>query len=272
MNLFEPALFGAIQGLTEFLPVSSSGHLLLLHSVTQFSIVDDLAFDVALHLGTLVALVAYFWRDLFRILAAWFRSFRRWDVSSDPDQRLGWLLVIASGPAVVAGLAFETVAETAFRSPILVAITLMVAGVLLWLADRLAAQQREMAGLGWGQALLIGCAQAIALVPGISRSGATMAVGRLLRLKRDAAARFSFLMSAPILAGAVAKKLFDLRQTTLTPTQQLEFVVGIVVAGVVGWLAIRMLLRYISHHSYSVFMWYRLLLGGTTLAIILISR
>lgn len=272
MNIVEPAIFGAVQGLTEFLPISSSGHLLLLHSVTHFSIGDDLTFDVALHLGTLGAVIIYFWYDLWRMLRAWWRSLRRWDVVHDVDQRLAWLLIAASVPGALAGAALESKAETMFRSPLLVAMTMMVAGVVLWAADRFSIQRDEMGRLGWGRALLIGVAQAMAIVPGVSRSGATMTIGRLLRLNRQAAARFSFLMSVPILLGAVAKKWYELRHVNLTGDQQAAFVIGILTASIVGWVAIRVFLRYISRHSYSLFMWYRLAFGAVILIVLFFNR
>lgn len=272
MHSIEPGIFGAVQGLAEFLPISSSGHLLLLHSVTHFSVGKDLTFDVALHMGTLLALIVFFWRDLWRLAVAWFSSFRHWDVRQNADQRLAWLLVLASVPGAIAGVLLEKTAETTFRSPALVGVVIIVAGVILWAADRYAEQRDDVQQLGWRQALLIGIAQAVALVPGVSRSGATITIGRLLRLTRSAAARFSFLMSAPILAGAGAKQLFALRHETLTSTQRADFVIGMVVAAVVGYLAIGFLLRYIAKHSYSVFMWYRVLLGLTTLVVIYLTR
>lgn len=260
MQIFEPILFGTVQGLAEFLPISSSGHLLLLHSVTHFSAGSDLSFDVALHMGTLVALLAYFWRDIIRILGTWLKGFGRWQWSNQ-DQRLGWLLIIASVPGAAAGAVLESKAETIFRAPLLTAVTLIVAGVGLWVADRFSAQTTTMETMRWPQAVIIGIGQALALVPGVSRSGATIALGRALKMTREAAARFSFLMSAPILAGAGAKKFLELRHETLTGHQQADFIIGMITAAIVGYIAIRVLLRYISRHSYSVFMWYRVVLG-----------
>lgn len=268
IQYIEPAIFGAVQGLAEFLPISSSAHLLLLHSVTHFSIGSDLSFDTALHLGTLVALIVFFWRDLLRILGAWLSSFRHWNVRADANQRLGWLLVIASIPGAIAGVVLESKAETIFRAPELTAIVMIVAGILLWAADRFVVQRDTLDHVTWKHALLIGLAQAVALIPGVSRSGATIALGRLLKMTRDAAARFSFLMSVPIVAGAVMKQMFELRNQTFTSQQQLSFVVGMVTAAVIGYLAIRVLLRYISNHSYSVFMWYRVGLGLVTLGVL----
>lgn len=272
MQFIEPVIFGAVQGLAEFLPISSSGHLLLLHSVTHFSVGSDLTFDVALHLGTLMALIVFFWRDLLRILSAWLRSFTHWNVRTDVNQRLGWLLVIASVPGALAGVLLESKAETVFRAPALTAIVLIAAGVLLWAADRFIVQRDGMEALGWKQALYLGLAQAVAIVPGISRSGATIALGRALKMTREAAARFSFLMSAPIIAGAVAKKMFELRPEALSSRQRLDFLIGALAAAIVGYLAIRVLLRFISRHSYSIFMWYRVTLGVVVLAIVWIVK
>lgn len=268
MQIIEPALFGAVQGLAEFLPISSSGHLLLLHSVTHFSVSSDLTFDVALHLGTLVALIAYFWRDLLRIFGAWLGSFRKWDYRGNADQRAGWLLVLASIPGALAGVALESKAETVFREPALTAIVMIVAGFLLWASDRFVVQRDGIESLGWKQALIIGIAQAVAIIPGVSRSGATIAVGRALHMTRDAAARFSFLMSAPIIAGAVAKKVFELRDVSFSIQQRWDFLIGVIVAAIVGYLAIKILLKFVSRHSYSIFMWYRVALGVVVLAVI----
>lgn len=272
MQIIEPAIFGAVQGLAEFLPISSSGHLLLLHSVTHFSIGSDLAFDVALHVGTLVALIVYFWRDFLRILGAWLSSFRRWNVRTDANQRLAWLLVLASIPGALAGAALESKAETVFRTPALTALVMIVVGIILWAVDRFVVQRDGVESVGWKQALLIGVAQAVAIVPGVSRSGATIALGRAMKMTREAAARFSFYMSAPIIAGAVAKKAFELRDVSFSSQQRWDFLIGAVVAAIVGYLAIRILLRFISRHSYSIFMWYRVALGIVVLGIVWFMR
>lgn len=268
MPFIEPVLFGAVQGLAEFLPISSSGHLLLLHSVTHFSVGSDLAFDVALHLGTLVALLVFFWRDLVRIFIAWLKSFSHLNLGQDSDQRLGWLLVIASIPGAIAGVLLESKAETVFRAPALTAVVMIVAGLLLWAADRFVIQRDDLTELTWKDAMLIGLAQAVALVPGVSRSGATIATARLLKITRQAAARFSFLMSVPIITGAVTKQFIDLRHTTFTSAQTIDFLIGTLAAAIVGYIAIRVLLRYIANHSYSVFMWYRVGLGTVVLLVL----
>ncbi len=267
MILGEAALFGAVQGLAEFLPISSSGHLLLLHSITHFSVGDDLTFDVALHLGTLLALLAYFWHDLWRLVRSWFRNFGRWQMS-DPDQRLAWWLLIATIPGAIAGALLESAAESTFRQPALVALTLIGAGIVLWLADRFGRSDRALDRITWWQALLVGLAQMFAVVPGISRSGVTITAGRWLGFDRPSAARFSFLLATPITAGAVLKKLFELRHESLTSDQRLAFIVGAAVAAIVGYVVIRALLRFLSRHSYAWFTAYRIVLGLTVLAIV----
>ncbi len=271
MILGEAILFGAVQGLTEFLPVSSSGHLLLLHSITHFSVGDDLSFDVALHIGTLLAVVVYFWKDLWRILKAWLHSFGHWNWS-DENQRLAWLLIIASVPGAIIGALLEQAADSAFRQPVLVGITLIIGGVALWWADRTAKADRSLGALTWKQSLVIGLGQAAAVVPGISRSGASILVGRLFRLTREAAAKFSFLMSVPIIAGAAGKKLFELRHVVLTGDQKIAFFVGALTAAIVGALAIKVLLRYISRHSYGIFAAYRVALGLVVFIVVWLAR
>lgn len=267
MMLGEAAVFGAVQGLSEFLPISSSGHLLLLHSITHFSVGDDLTFDVALHLGTLLALITFFWNDLWRLLRAWFRSFRRWQWS-DGNQRLAWLLVIATVPGAAAGALLESAAENAFRQSVLVALTLIGAGLVLWLADRYGRTDRPIEQISWRQAIVLGLAQMFAVVPGISRSGVTITAGRWLGLNRPAAARFSFLLATPITAGAVLKKLLDIRHEHLSPDQQLAFVVGAAVAAIVGYVVIHVLLRFVSRHSYGWFALYRFALGTAVLLVV----
>lgn len=259
-------LFGAVQGLSEFLPISSSGHLLLLHSVAHFSVGDDLAFDVALHMGTLLALIVFFWKDLWRILLAWLRSFKHLRALTLPDEKMGWLLIIASVPGAIFGDLFEKQIDTVLRSPALVGVTLIVVGIILWAVDRMARRDRSLDQITWWQSFWIGLGQAVALIPGVSRSGSTIIVGRAFGLTREAAARFSFLMAVPIIAGAGVKKFLDLQQVTLSSAVKTEFLIGMISAAIVGYLAIRVLLRFVSTHSYAVFAWYRLAIGVATLA------
>lgn len=265
-NLYA-VLFGAVQGLTEFLPVSSSGHLVLFHSITDFRVGNELAFDVALHLGTLLALLVFFWSDLVRLVRAGWQSLVARKIS-DNQQRLFWLLAIATIPGAIGGVLLEPLAETTFRSDQLVAIMLIVAGGVLWWVDRIRPRDRSMNNLGWFNAIMIGLGQAVALIPGVSRSGATMTMARWFRLDRESAARFSFLLATPIMVGAGAKKILDISQTALTSNQLQAYMIGGLTAAVVGYLAIRFMLRFISRHSYGVFALYRLALGLTVLLLL----
>lgn len=259
-EIFYAVIFGAVQGLTEFLPVSSSGHLVLAHSITDFRVANELAFDVTLHLGTLTAVVVYFRTDLSRLFRAAWQVLKQGKILTD-DQRLAWWLALATVPAVIAGVLLESAAETTFRSDRLVAVTLIVAGILLWLVDRQRSQDRDITHLGWWQAVLIGVGQAIALIPGVSRSGATMTFARLFRLDRASAARFSFLLAVPIMIGAGGKSLLDIAGESLPADQLAAYIVGGLTAAVVGYAAIRFLLRYVVNHSFRVFALYRLILG-----------
>lgn len=257
MSLFQAAVLGIVQGLTEFLPVSSSAHLALVPWLFGWRD-PGLAFDVALHLGTLVAVLWFFREEWVRLIAsAWsIVTTRRLDT---PEKRRVLFLVIATIPGGVAGLLLSRYAETYFRSPTLIATTLIVMGILLWASDRLAPQTRSIDEMTWTQALALGVAQCFALVPGVSRSGSTITAGRALGFRRESAAVFSFLMSMPITAAAALKEV----PAALHEQGGLSaaLVVGILASGVSGWLAISVLLKYVARHSYGAFAAYRLLLG-----------
>ncbi|HWQ11230.1 MAG TPA: undecaprenyl-diphosphatase UppP [Roseiflexaceae bacterium] len=260
----QPVVLGVVQGLGEFLPISSSAHLILVPWL--FGWADHgLTFDVALHLGTLVAVVGYFWRDLLGLLRA-LPGAARWTLgprSVPPTPRTRLLIGIAIGtvPAALLGLLLEETVESVLRSQYLViAATLTVMGVLLYVADRRAPQRKVLDELTWRDALLIGLAQACALIPGVSRSGATMTMGRFLALDRAAAARFSFLLSTPITAAAFLGKLDDL--LLVRAAELPAFVVGVVVSGVVGALSIHFLLGYIRQVGFGVFAVYRIMLAA----------
>ncbi|HEX6049809.1 MAG TPA: undecaprenyl-diphosphate phosphatase [Gemmatimonadaceae bacterium] len=266
MTVFQAVVLGLVQGLAEFLPISSSAHLVLTPWVFGWSD-PGLAFDVALHVGTLVAVLWYFraeWVSLTRSAFAVLRH-RRADTE---DARRFLYLVGATIPAAIAGFLLEDIAATTFRSPRLLAVMLMVMGVLLWAADRFAPRDRPLGTMGWRDALLIGLAQVAALVPGVSRSGSTMTAGRALRFDRQSAAVFSFLMSMPVTAAAAILKVPELvRAEGITA----PLVAGIVSAGISSWLAIAVLLRYVARHSFGVFALYRLALG-TVILVLLASR
>ncbi len=251
---------GLLQGLTEFLPVSSSGHLLFaqhLFGVEEYG----LAFDVALHIGTLGALIIYFHRDIVNLAVALFRKGRQ--------TRLAWLVVLATMPAVLAGMLLQDFAESTFRSPYLVSFTLMAVAVLMIVAERINARRTQLAHLQhmnrW-QALAVGAAQAVALVPGVSRSGSTITAGLFAGLDRVAATRFSFLLSIPITAGAIAKVLLEDSELQQISQEPGIFLIGILAAFVSGLLAIRFLLKFVARHSLNVFAYYRIGLGVLMLA------
>lgn len=249
---------GIVQGLSEFLPISSSAHLILTPWFLGWPD-PGLTFDVALHVGTLVAVVAYFWRDLLRLVLAAPRP-------RTPDGRLFWLLMLGAVPGGIAGVLLDDLAEQALRSPLLIAGTLSVMGLALLAADRLGATDRELHDIGLVNALVIGAAQALAIVPGVSRSGITIAVARARGIERAAAARFSFLLGAPLIAGAA---VFKLRHLVGTPgALSGPFLAGVLTAGIVGVLSIAFLLRYLQRAGLGVFVVYRLLLAALIIATI----
>lgn len=270
LEFIEAVFLGIVQGLTEFLPVSSSGHLLL----GQYFLGLDqarfgLSFDVALHLGTLVAVVSFFWRDLVRMALAFLRSFRRRDLS-DPDQRLAYLVLVSTIPAALIGYLLEDLFETAVRSPWVVVFNLVLVGVLFIVGEAVGRKSRQASKLTFREAFGIGLAQAAALVPGVSRSGATITLGLFLGLRREEAARFSFLMSVPIIASAGTLQLGEVVSKGMGAYDTLLFGVGFVSSAVVGYLAIRFFLRFVVDHSLRAFAYYRFGLAAAVIALLLI--
>jgi undecaprenyl-diphosphatase len=255
LTVFQAIVLGVLQGLAEFLPISSSAHLAL--APWAFGWQDPgLAFDVALHLGTLVTVLWFFRKEWGALIVSSIAILKQRRVST-PDEWRVIFLIIGTIPAAIAGLLLEEAAETAFRAPALMATTLMVMGVILWSADRFLPQARALDSMTWRDALLIGLAQACALVPGFSRSGTTITGARLLRLDRTSAAVFSFLLSMPITAAAAILKVPEaVREGITTP-----LVVGVISAAISSWLAISVLLKYVSRHSFGIFALYRLALG-----------
>lgn len=257
LELIEAIFLGIVQGLTEFLPVSSSGHLLL----GQYFLGLDqerfgLSFDVAMHLGTLLAVVSFFWRDLVRMALAFLRSLRHRDLSQ-PDQRLAYLVLASTVPAALLGYFLEDFFETVVRSPWVVVFNLVLVGILFIVGEVIGRRTRQASKLSFGEAIGIGVAQAAALVPGVSRSGATMTLGLFLGLKREEAARFSFLMSVPIIAGAGLLQLGEVISEGMSASDILLFGVGFVTSAVVGYWAIRFFLSYVVDHSLRAFAYYR---------------
>lgn len=263
MTLWHAIVLGILQGLAEFLPISSSAHLALAPYLLGWTD-PGLAFDVALHFGTLVAVLWYFRREWIDLVAAFFRILAQRAVRT-PRERRVIFLILATIPGAIAGLALEQYAETTFRDPRLVAAALIVMGVILWLVDRSAASVRPVDGMRWQDALLIGLAQMFAIIPGVSRSGATITAGRGLRLTREDAAVFSFLMSMPIIAAAAVLKVPEaIRAEGLSA----PMIAGVVASALSGWLAISVLLRLVVRHSYGVFAAYRIILGLGVIAVL----
>lgn len=262
LTVFQALVLGILQGLAEFLPISSSAHLAL--APWAFGWQDPgLAFDVALHLGTLVTVLWYFRAEWTALVISAVSIVRTRRIQTPEEWRVIFL-IFGTIPGAIAGLLLEKAAETAFRAPALMATTLIVMGVLLWASDRYAPQSRSMNAMTWRDALLIGLAQACALVPGFSRSGSTITGARLLKLDRTSAAVFSFLLSMPITAAAALLKVPDaVREGISAP-----LVVGVVAAALSSWLAIAVLLRYVSRNSFGLFAVYRLVLGVAVLALV----
>jgi undecaprenyl-diphosphatase len=261
-------VMGIVQGLTEFLPVSSSGHLIIVPFLFGWHdpFIDSLAFSVMLHIGTLLALLIYFWADWVRLVPAGLTALRDRSLRNDPDRRLAWLLLAATVPAAIVGFLFNDVIESNVREVGLVALTLVVGGGILWLADRRGSRAKGVADVSFPVAIGIGVAQALALVPGISRSGISISAARFAGLDREAAARFSFLMATPVTAGAAVFELRKLVTGEAGVGVSVEpLVVGMVAAFVSGMLAIGVLLRYVRTRSMNVFVGYRLVLAGVVL-------
>lgn len=261
MTYLQSIVLGLVQGLGEFLPISSSAHLVILPWAFNFPD-PGLSFDVALHFGTLFALIVYFWRDWIDIIWGFARSSFKPFTSTEESQRLTdkrnqrlfWFLVLATIPGAVAGLFFDELAETLFRNPLLVAVNMSLLGIVLFLADWKCRHRKDLKSISFWDSLVIGICQALALVPGVSRSGITITTGLFRGLNRETAARFSFLMAAPITLGACILKVDYFFKEGISA----EAVVGILVSAIVGFLAIKYLLKFVQTYSYRIFVYYRI--------------
>jgi undecaprenyl-diphosphatase len=266
MDLTIQALvMGIVQGLTEFLPVSSSGHLIIVPALLGWTdpFINSLEFSVMLHVGTLIALLAFFRAEWLRIVPAGLAAIRDRSLGNDPDRRLAWLLVAATVPAVIAGAALNDVIEANVRHIGVVAVMLVVGGLILWVAERAGQQTRPLRGITFPIAFGIGAAQAIALVPGISRSGISIAAGLFAGLDRESAARFSFLMATPVTALAAIYEARKLATGEAGVTVAVvPLIVGMLASLVAGFFAIAFLLRYVRSHSTDIFVAYRLVLAA----------
>ena len=285
--IIEAIILGFVQGATEFIPISSSAHLIIVPWLFGWTdpALTSLSFDVALHLGTLAALVAFFAADWIRLARAWIRSIAERRIGSDPDRRLAWLVVIGTIPGALAGFLLESRIEALFHRPgvpvsstalIIMAAIIAGFGVLLLLADHLGRQVENMEDLNLKNTLLIGVAQALAIFPGVSRSGSTISTGRALGLTREAATRFSFLLSAPIIAGAGIKSVWDvisgLQGGALARTDLIIFPVGFIMAALTGFYCIRFLLNYLQANNMNIFVYYRWALAVLLFVVAMIGR
>jgi undecaprenyl-diphosphatase len=269
MNMFYAILLGLLQGATEFLPISSSGHLVLAEYFLGLEEVE-LSFDVALHLGTLLAILAYFRRD-FLLMARALLFARDLDEEGIFYRKLAVYIVLATIPGVLAGLFLNDLVETLFRQPVLVATTLGLFGLLLIWAERAGKRQRDIGRLGLADALIIGASQALAIVPGVSRSGITMTAGLFIGFNREAAARFSFMLSAPIIFGAGVYHVPEIIQQGGVPGQFGFYLAGFLSAALSGYVFIAWLLKFIRTRSFDIFAYYRLGLAFTVYLALFLS-
>jgi undecaprenyl-diphosphatase len=267
-TVVQALILGIVQGLTEFLPVSSSGHLIVVPYLLAWNdpFINSLAFSVMLHIGTLVALLVYFRSDWLRLVPAGLAAVRDRSFHGEEDRRLAWILVASTIPAAIVGLLLSDVIEASFRSVGLVAVTLVVGGVILLFADRFGAKSRGIEDVSFPIAIGIGAAQALALIPGISRSGISISAARMVGMDRESAARFAFLMATPITAGA---GIFEVRKLLAgeggVHVATLPLAVGMIAAAVSGLAAIHFMLSFLRRQSLDVFVWYRFALAAVVL-------
>lgn len=252
-------ILGFIQGIAEFLPISSSAHLIIFRDLFGIgaNIGNDIAmsFDIALHFGTLLAIGIYFFKDFINMIKKGFTKGVK-----DNEGKILWYIVIATIPAAIAGILFEDIIENAIRTNfIIIAIALIVMGIIIYLVDKHFDSKKETKDMTLKDAIIVGCSQVFALIPGFSRSGTTIAAGRCLKLKREDAAKFSFFLSAPVVLGAVILDLKD--SIPVLMDNLLIFVVGILVSFIVGILCIKFLMKYLKKNDFKIFMWYRVILG-----------
>ena len=271
-EVLEAIILGVVQGLTEFLPISSTGHLIL--SEKALGISGDefcLRFDAAIHLGTLTAVLIYFRALIGNLIVAWISSIkaRQWDASH--ESKLAWLLLLGTIPAGIAGYFLESTAEDAFREPLLVGVMLILFSAPMAIAERIGRQDRTLESIGPKDALVMGIAQSVALIPGVSRSGITISAGMASGFKRDEAAVFVFLLSAPVIAAAGGKQIFDVLRgeagSSGLENEILVYGAGLITAAIVGYIAVAFLLRYLRFNTLRIFIIYRLIMGALVIAL-----
>ena len=268
MPLFQAIVLGIVQGLTEFLPISSTAHLALIPWL--FGWADPgLAFDIALHVGTLAAVLIYFFRDWVQIICQGFGIHIGTDPALKRNSMLLWLLVAGTIPAGVIGYLFQKQAETTLRTPTVMASMMIGIGLFLWLAEAVGRRQKDIGHLGLGDALTVGVAQALAVVPGVSRSGVTIAAGLVRNLDRTAAARFSFLLSTPVIGGAALKDLYDLmkHEGGIPHDMRAAFLAGIVASAITGAFVIQFFMNFLRQRTLKPFVVYRIVFGIIVIAL-----
>ena len=265
-------ILAIIQGIEEFLPISSSAHLIIfrdLFGLGASSVTGDLAlaFDIALHFGTLLAIAVYFFKDFWNMILSGLTK-----GTKEKEGRIFWYIVAATIPAAIVGVLFEDVIEEAIRSNfILIGVALIVMGIIIYIVDKYSKQEKNLDKMTFKDAILIGCSQVFALIPGFSRSGTTIATARGLKLEREDSAKFSFYLSAPVVLGAVVLSVFDSTTMAAIASNLSIFVVGVGVAFISGLLCIEFLLRYIKKNDFILFMWYRVILGMVVIIYTLIK-
>lgn len=269
-ELLEALVLGIVQGLTEFLPISSTGHLILTEKILGLPAGKfGLQFDAAIHLGTLAAVLVYFRDTVRRLISGWLASIASRNWQATPESKLAWLLVLGTIPAAVAGVLIESTAESKLRDPAIVAAMLLLFCIPMLLAEYVAQGDRELSGAGFKDALLVGFAQSIALIPGVSRSGITISAGMLAGFRREEAASFAFLLSAPVIAGAGGKQLFDVLRHGSDSAGGLDvYIVGLLAAAIVGYAAVAFLMRFLRLNTLLVFVAYRVVLGVVVLGLV----
>jgi undecaprenyl-diphosphatase len=267
MPVYQVIVLAVVQGLTEFLPISSTAHLYLTSWLLGWK-AEELTFDIAMHVGTLLAVLLYFLRDWVQIVAQGFGVRMSGDQELQQNRALLWLLAIGTIPVAVLGWLFKEQAETTWRNPMVMAGMLIAVGVLMAVADRKGRRQRDLASLDLADAAIIGASQALSIVPGTSRSGITITTGLFRNLERHAAARFSFLLSTPAVAGAAAKALHDLmKQGGLPPDMRVTFALGVAISAITGILVIAWFLRFLRDRTLIFFVYYRIIFGIIVLAL-----
>lgn len=269
MEIIQTIILGIIQGIAEFLPISSSAHLIIfrdIFGIGTFIIGEyEMSFDIALHFGTLLAILVYFFKDFWKMFVKGFSKGIK-----DPDGKIMWFIVVATIPAAVFGVLLEDIITNNLRGKyVLIACTLAIMGIIINYCDKLNKQTRSFKEMNFKDALIIGCAQVCALVPGFSRSGTTISAARCLKLNRVDAAKFSFYLSAPVVLGAVVLKVIKGEMVALITYDLKIFIIGVLISFVSGLLCIKFLLKYIKSHDYNIFMWYRLLMALIVLIILL---